>query len=88
MVTPAMTGAFRTPMMRCVGLRPTFMHTGQLRTLAAVVAFFSQGGNNSGYPGESEIQPLALTAQNQSDLVAFLGSLTGPGAAPQYQQAP
>ena len=36
-VTPAMTGAFRTPILRCVATRPTFMHTGQLRTLADVV---------------------------------------------------
>jgi cytochrome c peroxidase len=80
-VTAAMTGAFRTPKMRCVSLRPTFMHTGQLQTLAEVVAFFDGGGANGGYPGTSEIQALGLTALQQSDLVAFLESLTGPGAA-------
>jgi cytochrome c peroxidase len=87
-VAPAMSGAFRTPMMRCVGLRPTFMHTGQLHTLADVVAFFDAGGEHTGYPGESELHPLGLTALQRSDLVAFLESLTGPGASPPLTQAP
>jgi cytochrome c peroxidase len=87
-VTPAMNGAFRTPMMRCVSLRPTFMHTGQLQTLTDVVAFFNAGGADTGYPGTSEIQPLGLTALQQSDLVAFLESLAGPGAASTLMQAP
>jgi cytochrome c peroxidase len=87
-VTPAMNGAFRTPMMRCVGMRPSFMHTGQLPSLAKVVAFFSAGGEHTGYPGQSEIHPLGLTEQQQSDLVAFLESLTGPGASPSLLQAP
>src|SRR6185295_4674415 len=32
-VRPEMEGAFRTPSLRCVGSRPSFMHTGQYRTL-------------------------------------------------------
>jgi cytochrome c peroxidase len=87
-VTPQMTGAFRTPGLRCVSKRPAFMHTGQLQSLDAVVAFFNQGGNAAGYPGQSEIQPLALTDTEASDLVAFLQSLDGPGADAQYLQAP
>jgi cytochrome c peroxidase len=87
-VTPAMTGAFRTPMLRCVSQRPTFMHTGQLATLAAVVAFFDSGGGAIGYPGTSEIHALGLSALDESDLVAFLQSLDGPGADPKYRQAP
>ena len=85
-VTPAMDGAFRTPMLRCVAMRPTFMHTGQLGTLGDVVAFFSQGGDPPGrYPGTSELASLGLTALEQSDLVAFLEALTGPGAATELQ---
>jgi len=87
-VTPAMNGAFRTPILRCVALRPTFMHTGQFGTLANVVAFFNAGGSMSGYPGTKEIHPLGLSSLDQSDLVAFLQTLTGPGAEPQYLQAP
>ncbi len=87
-VTPAMEGAFRTPILRCVSKRPSFMHTGQLGTLAKVVAFFNDGGSPYGYLGTSEIQPLGLTDLEQSDLVAFLESLDGPGADPSYLQAP
>jgi cytochrome c peroxidase len=87
-VTSAMAGAFRTPNLRCVGLRPTFMHTGQIGTLAGVVAFFDSGGGSNGYAGTNEIHPLGLTALEQSDLVAFLESLAGPGADPAYQHAP
>ena len=81
-VTPAMAGAFRTPTLRCVAMRPTFMHTGQLGTLAGVVAFFDRGGDPAGrYPGTNELSALPLTALDQSDLVAFMGTLTGPGAS-------
>jgi cytochrome c peroxidase len=87
-VTPELTGAFRTPTLRCVSQRPTFMHTGQLGTLADVVAFFSDGGAAKGYPGDREIQALGLTPRQQSDLVAFLEALAGPGPGARYRQAP
>lgn len=87
-VTPKMDGAFRTPTLRCVSQRPTFMHTGQLGTLAKVVAFFNDGGSPYGYVGTSEIHPLGLSDLDQSDLVEFLQSLDGPGADPKYLQAP
>jgi cytochrome c peroxidase len=77
-ITPVLEGAFRTPGLRCVTRRPSFMHTGQLRTLADVIAFFNSGGNAMGYPGASEIHPLGLTPDDESDLVAFLESLDGP----------
>ncbi len=87
-VTPKMDGAFRTPTLRCVSQRPSFMHTGQLGTLAKVVAFFNDGGSPYGFVGTSEIHPLGLTDLDQSDLVEFLQSLDGPGADPRYRQAP
>jgi len=80
-VTPAMTGAFRTPMLRCVSRRPAFMHTGQLRSLAEVVAFFNSGGDTAGYPGARETQPLGLTDDEQADLVMFLTALDGSHAS-------
>jgi hypothetical protein len=64
------------------------MHTGQLGTLAAVVSFFNQGGEHGGYPGTSELHALGLTALEESDLVAFLEALEGPGADAKYRQAP
>jgi cytochrome c peroxidase len=85
-VDTSMVGAFRTPGLRCVAMRPNFMHTGQIGTLAKVVEFFASGGAPTGYPGKSEIHPLDLSVQDQSDLVAFLESLTGPGAEAKYRQ--
>jgi cytochrome c peroxidase len=78
-VSPQMKGAFRTPKLRCVATRPSFMHTGQLTSLGDVLSFFSAGGGTSGYPGTNELQPLGLSAQDITDLTAFLGTLTGPG---------
>jgi cytochrome c peroxidase len=87
-VGPAFDGAFRTPILRCGARRPSFMHTGQFSTLSQVVAFFGRGGDAFGYPGTSEIVPLALTAQDQRDLVAFLGTLEGPGPDVDLQRKP
>ncbi len=88
-VTTPMSGAFRTPTLRCVSMRPTFMHTGQIGTLDQVVSFFNQGGAATGaYPGTNELTPLGLSTQEQADLVAFLESLNGPGASAELQAAP
>ncbi|HVU05901.1 MAG TPA: cytochrome c peroxidase [Polyangiaceae bacterium] len=78
-VTPALQAAFKTPMLRCVGERPSFMHTAQIRTLAQVVEFFDRGGDGKGIYGVNELSPLGLTADERADLVAFLQTLTGPG---------
>jgi cytochrome c peroxidase len=72
-------GAFRTPTLRCVNQRPSFMHTGTMHTLEAVVAFFNQGGDKSGFPGTNVLEKLALSGSEMSDLVAFLKALDGPG---------
>jgi cytochrome c peroxidase len=94
-VAPQMMGAFRTPMLRCSSQRPSFMHTGQLRTLEAVIEFFSQGGHkvlgvpadpSIGYLGETELVSLGLTDQEKADLVAFIRALDGPGPAAQLLQ--
>lgn len=86
---PELEGAFRTPTLRCVSARPSFMHTGQLRSLEQVVAFFDRGGDPAaGYPGESEIHRLDLTEEERADLVAFMGTLDGPGPDPSLLAAP
>ncbi len=72
-------GAFRTPSLRCVAKRPSFTHTGQLRSLGEVVEFFSRGGATSDTTGAKEIGPLNLTLEEQAHLVAFLRTLSGPG---------
>ena len=73
-------GAFRTPTLRCVAQRPTYMHSGTMDTLEQVVAFFSRGGDPSGYQGTSELMPVSLTPDDIRDLVKFLQTLDGPGA--------
>jgi cytochrome c peroxidase len=76
---PRHEGAFRTPTLRCIARQPSFMHTGQLKTLSGVVSFFARGGDRSGYPGTNELTPLELTEEERADLVAFIASLDGPG---------
>jgi cytochrome c peroxidase len=78
-VTPEMEGAFRTPTLRCVSKHPSFMHTGQLVTLAQVVRFFSRGGDPAGFPGQNELKALNLSEREQADLVAFMSAFDGDG---------
>jgi cytochrome c peroxidase len=86
---PELVGAFRTPTLRCIAKQPSFMHTAQMKTLDAVVAFHARGGDSPGsYPGVNELSPLELTSDEQADLVAFLQALDGPGADPALQSAP
>jgi cytochrome c peroxidase len=75
----AYLGAFRTPRLRCVAERPSFMHTGHVMSLEDVVDFFDRGGDHFGFPGASELSPLALTPRERADLVAFLKTLSGAG---------
>jgi cytochrome c peroxidase len=87
-VTPAMTAAFKTPMLRCVAMRPSFMHTAQLRTLADVVDFFNRAGDGPGLSGTNELQPLGLSSDEQQELVNFLNALTGPGPDKSLLESP
>jgi cytochrome c peroxidase len=81
-------GGFRTPRLRCVSQRPSFMHTGQLRSLEQAVAFFDQGGHLGGYPGTNELKPLGLTDADRTDLAAFLRALDGSGPPSALQGTP
>lgn len=87
-VDPKLEGAFKTPGLRCVSKRPTFMHTGQIPTLAKVIDFFDKGGVSSGYPGTREIVALGLSTSEKADLLAFLQALDGPGPDAQYLKSP
>jgi cytochrome c peroxidase len=71
-----MKHAFKTPGLRDIARRGPFMHDGSMPTLAAVVEHYDTGG--VARPSRSDLmKPLALTAQEKSDLVAFLETLTG-----------
>jgi cytochrome c peroxidase len=77
----ALDGAFKTPSLRNVALRPPYMHAGQLGTLEEVVRHYVK--SPSAVVGHSELaaaerRPIRLTEREISDLVAFLGALSGP----------
>jgi cytochrome c peroxidase len=75
---PEDRGKFRIPTLRNVALTAPYMHNGSKSTLAEVVAHFNSGG--VAHPNKSNlIQPLNLSAEEQADLVAFLGALTDEG---------
>jgi cytochrome c peroxidase len=87
-ITSAMLGAFRTPSLRCVSRRPSFMHTGQFRSLDDVVIFFNRGGDADGFLGVSENHPRGLTDEERAELVAFLRALDGDGPDPELVVPP
>jgi cytochrome c peroxidase len=74
-------GAWRTPSLRDVAMTAPYMHDGVYATLEDVVWHYDQApAVQDCTMGTSEIAPLNLTDQDRSDLVAFLGTLTGrPG---------
>jgi cytochrome c peroxidase len=71
-------GSFRTPSLRDVALTAPYMHTGAFATLEEVVAHYNRGADPTA-AGDvaAQLQPLYLTAREQSQLVAFLKTLTG-----------
>jgi cytochrome c peroxidase len=79
-------GAFKTPTLRDVARHPPYMHDGSVRSLADVVALYNRGGTSNPWLS-GEIRPLALTGDEQADLVAFLEALTGE-VSPQVSSPP
>ena len=76
---PEDQGAFRTPTLRNVAVTAPYFHTGEFPTLLSVIEFKNAGGYTTAFPGMGAvpIAPLGLSEQEQSDLVAFLETLTG-----------
>ena len=70
-----MEHAFKTPGLREITRRGPYMHDGSLATLEQEVDHYDHGGVER--PSRSDLmKPLSLTAQDKSDLVAFLKTLT------------
>ena len=69
---------FKTPTLRNVALTAPYMHNGAFDTLEEVVEFYSTRADARRFGGQSEriLQPLNLTPEESSDLIAFLQSLT------------
>lgn len=74
-------GRFKTPTLRNVGLKPTFMHNGQFTTLNQVIAFYANGAAQ--FPdNRSPLLPIALPPPAVPQVVDFLANgLTDPRAA-------
>jgi cytochrome c peroxidase len=67
---------FKTPTLRNIAKTAPYMHNGQMNSLEEIVRFYNQGGvSNAGL--SPLIRPLHLNDAEISQLVAFLGSLTG-----------
>lgn len=82
-----MQHAFKTPTLRNVDRRGPYMHDGSLATLMDVVDFYDKGGVDR--PSKSlEMKALGLTAEEKSDLVEFLRTLTSADALVQVPELP
>jgi cytochrome c peroxidase len=67
--------AFKVPSLRNVAERAPYMHAGQFKTLADVLAHYN---NAPAAPeGHTELKPLKLKARELAQLEAFLRSLSG-----------
>ncbi len=85
-------GRFRAPSLRNVALTAPYLHDGSTATLEAVVAIHAAGGRDVGngpYAGDGRLNPfkdplinqIRIDAQEQTDLVAFLETLTDESVA-------
>jgi len=84
---PALEGAYKTPSLRNVALRPPYMHAGQFETLEQVVNHYMESpaavlGHSELARGKgdshAERKPIRLSQEEARDLVAFLATLSGP----------
>jgi len=73
---PEDKGAFKTPSLRNVALTGPYMHDGSSATLEEVIDLYDRGGGD-GPNKDKLVYKLNLSAQEKSDLIAFLKSLNG-----------
>ena len=87
---PADRGKFRAPTLRNIAYTAPYMHDGSLATLGDVVDFYAAGGrlittgaaagDGRRHPNKSAfVKGFELTAQERTDLLAFLNALSEPG---------
>ena len=87
-------GAFKTPSLRDVALRPPYMHAGRLTTLDDVVRHYIKAPHaavghselthlhaGAATPAHVERPPIELSESEVQDLVSFLGTLS-PARSP------
>lgn len=82
---PSLVGAFKTPSLRDVSLRPPYMHAGQFASLEDAIAHYVRApaavvGHTElahGGPGHSERRPIRLSEAEIQALASFLDTLSG-----------
>ena len=84
---PELVRAYKPPSLRNVTDRAPYMHAGQLASLTDVLEHYSTAPRAPF--GHSELKPLHLSLTERRQIIAFLGTLTGPlSAPPGYLDAP
>ncbi len=79
---PGHAGEFKTPSLRNMGLRNSFMHNGQFSTIGEVITFYRLGGGPNQQNKAPQIIPLNLPPNQANDLIDFLtNGLTDPRVA-------
>lgn len=86
-VPTGISAAFKIPGLRNVELTGPYMHNGSMKSLEEVIEFYNRGGNldNPHHVG-TLVFPQGFTAQDKSDLLAFLKTLTDERV--RWEQAP
>lgn len=72
---PEDTGAFKTPTLRDIAKSAPYFHDGSTATLEEAVDFMLGGGNPNPHLDTKNLQKRTITAEQRSDLLAFLRSL-------------
>jgi cytochrome c peroxidase len=72
----SMQGAFKTPTLRDIALTAPYMRNGIYKTLTEVVEHYNRGGDVKDNL-DINMVPLALSAAEVAEIVAFMESLTG-----------
>lgn len=80
-INPNDIGKFKTPTLRNIALTAPYMHDGRFKTLEEVVEHYNSGVKKSATLDAIMFKPsfengLQLSAQQKSDLIAFLKTLT------------
>lgn len=73
---PGDSGAFKVPTLRNLLVTAPYGHHGEIERLADVVRHYSESPDRPHASGQSALKPLRLSAQEQSDLLVFLESLS------------
>lgn len=77
---PHMLGAFKTPSLRNVALRPPYMHAGQMATLGDVLRHYTRAPESPlGHSELKELKPsIKLSDKEIEHLLSLLNAFSGP----------